>query len=159
MDTPASRLAAMTARLRSAGLRISPQRRAILEVLAESPGHPSAEAVYRIVLPRFPDMSLATVYKTIAELKRHGEVLELQFSDRDNRYDGLCPVPHPHLICLGCGAIVDPSLPVLEGMAETLAATTGYLVTSHRLDFYGLCPVCREQGAKVKEPRNQDPDD
>jgi Fur family peroxide stress response transcriptional regulator len=152
MDTPTDRLAAMVARLRERGHRISPQRLEILRHLAESPDHPTAEALHRRLLPRFPDLSLATVYKTIAVLKACGEILELQFSGQDNRYDAARPTPHPHCICLACGAIADPpapgapgapSAPDVAALATALAAATGYTLTSHRLDFYGLCPACR----------------
>jgi len=137
------RLAAMQARLREHGHRVSPQRLEILRIPAESPDHPAAETVHRRLLSRFPAMSLATVYKTIAALKHCGEVLELQFSDRDNRYDGRRPTPHPHCICLDCGAILDPPLPGAEALAGAMAEATGYHILSHRLDFYGICPACR----------------
>lgn len=137
------RQADMAARLKAAGYKLTPQRLAILKVLAASEGHPSAEQVHARLQPEHPSMSLATVYKTIALLKRAGEVLELQFSDRDNRYDGHRPEPHPHLICTACGAIVDPDLPGLDNLAEELSRRTGFVVSSHRLDFYGLCPACR----------------
>ncbi|KHK01296.1 Fur family transcriptional regulator [Desulfovibrio sp. TomC] len=138
-----SRLAVITERLRGCGYRITPQRLAILTVLAQSPDHPSAETVHRRLLPDIADLSLATVYKTIAALKACGEVLELQFSDRDNRYDAARPNPHPHLICQGCGAVVDPELPGVEAMAAALAQATGYSILTHRLDFFGLCPACQ----------------
>jgi len=148
MDTATDRLAAMVARLRERGHRMSPQRLEILRSLAESPDHPTAETLHQRLLPRFPDMSLATVYKTIAVLKNCGEILELQFSDRDNRYDARCPTPHPHCICLACRAIVDPPVPGVEAMAKALAEATGYAITAHRLDFYGLCPACRQAREK-----------
>lgn len=141
------RLDHMTARLKAAGHKLTLQRLAILEVLAASAGHPSAEQIHARLQPDHPSMSLATVYKTIALLKKSGEVLELQFSDRDNRYDGHRPEPHPHLICTACGAIVDPDLPGLDDLAEELSRRTGFAVTSHRLDFYGLCPACRAKQA------------
>jgi Fur family peroxide stress response transcriptional regulator len=75
-----------------------------------------------------------------------GEVQELQFSSRDNRFDGHNPNPHPHLICLECDRIMDPDFPGLNGMIDDLSRKTGYSVTSHRLDFYGLCPDCRKAG-------------
>jgi Fur family peroxide stress response transcriptional regulator len=145
MTTPPeqTRLGIMTARLRGSGYRITPQRLAILTVLADSLDHPTVETVHRRLLPAIPDLSLATVYKTITALKACGEVLELQFSDRDNRYDAARPTPHPHLICQGCGAVVDPPLAGVETMAEALAQATGYAILSHRLDFFGLCPKCR----------------
>ena len=156
-DTP--RLAAITARLRERGYRITPQRLAILRVLAESPDHPTVEAVYRRLLPDFPDLSLATVYKTITALKACGEVLELQFSDRDNRYDAACPTPHPHLICQGCGAVADPELPGVEAMAKALAQATGYSILTHRLDFFGLCPECQTKRDKPDQAGNSDNSD
>lgn len=141
----ANRLQAMTDRLRRSGYRVTPQRLAILKALLHRRDHPTAEAVHRRLLADLPDLSLATVYKTIAALKACGEILELQFSDRDNRYDAARPGPHPHLICQGCGAVIDPVLPGVEAMANALAAATGYSILSHRLDFFGLCPVCRQQ--------------
>ncbi len=145
MGTTDDRLHDMVARLRETGHRMTPQRLEILRVLVRSTDHPTAEAIYRRLLPCFPSMSLATVYKTIAALKAAGEVLELEFSDRDNRYDGKSPRPHPHLICLGCGAILDPDVADIDTLAEKLAMATGYAILSHRLDFYGLCPACRQR--------------
>jgi Fur family peroxide stress response transcriptional regulator len=140
------RLEAIITRLRQCGYRVTPQREAILAALADSPDHPTAEAVHQRLLPALPDLSLATVYKTLTALKACGEVLELQFSNQDNRYDAARPRPHPHLICQGCGAVTDPDLPGIEAMAESLAEATGYAILSHRLDFFGLCPACRQHG-------------
>lgn len=149
MNAPEKRLETMVERLRERGCRITPQRLEILRVLAESRGHPSAEAIHRQVAAIFPTMSLATVYKTITVLKKAGEILELEFSDRDNRYDGNRPRPHPHLVCQVCGAITDPDLASLDALARQLAAATGYEILSHRLEFYGICPQCR--AAKIDQ--------
>jgi len=89
-------------------------------------------------------MSLATVYKTISLLKREGEILELEFSDLGNRYDGRKPYPHPHVICTGCGKIIDPSHLDLDEITSRMMAETGFKIMTHRLDFYGLCPNCQE---------------
>lgn len=140
-----TRLDAMVAHLRRQGHRISPQRLEILRELAGSPDHPTAEALHRRLLPRFPAMSLATVYKTIAALKQCGEILELQFSDRDNRYDAIRPTPHPHCICVECGAVTDPPAPDIERFVASLIDASGYAISSHRLDFFGLCPRCRKK--------------
>lgn len=145
MTADNDRLEAMTAHLHRLGHRISPQRLEILRALAASPDHPTAEALHRQLLPRFPDMSLATVYKTIAVLKKCGEILELQFSGSDNRYDARHPTPHPHCICLECGAVTDPPAPDMDGLVRALIAASGYAISSHRLDFFGLCPVCRKK--------------
>ncbi|NLI80808.1 MAG: transcriptional repressor [Deltaproteobacteria bacterium] len=131
-------------KLRETGHRITPQRIAILRILAESRGHPSVEDIYEKVKVNFPTTSLATVYKTISVIKELGEVLELEFSKEQNRYDGKNPSPHPHLICVKCREIIDPKLSSLEPLTQELTANTGYRILSHRLDFYGLCPKCQQ---------------
>ena len=108
MTNPDIRLQHIIKVLREAGRRITPQRLAVLRILAESKKHPSVEAIHHEIKKEFPTTSLATVYKTITLLKEVGEVLELGFADGGCRYDGNRPYPHPHVICTGCGAIVDP---------------------------------------------------
>lgn len=140
-----TRLDHVLSRLRERGQRITPQRLAILRILAESEGHPSVEEIYSIILKDFPTTSLATVYKTITLLKELGEVLELEFSHGSNRYDGSRPFPHPHVVCTRCKRIVDPDLASLSAMTAEVSEQTGFQVVNHRLDFYGLCPECQEK--------------
>jgi Fur family peroxide stress response transcriptional regulator len=124
--------------------RITPQRMAVLKILATSGGHPSVEKIYEQVKRRFPTTSLATVYKTVTLLKELNEVLELGFPEGGNRYDGHRPYPHPHLICTKCKRIIDPDLESLAGVTQELVSETGFKITSHRLDFFGLCPGCQK---------------
>jgi Fur family peroxide stress response transcriptional regulator len=142
----ASRLQQMVEKLRTRAFRITPQRLAVLEVLAASANHPSVEMIFEQVRERFPTTSLATVYKTVALLKEVHEVLELGFPDRGNRYDGHMPHPHPHLICTRCGTILDPDLDGLTDLTQELAAATGFQIRTHRLDFFGICRDCQEAG-------------
>ena len=143
---PQDRLDELVARLRELGCRLTPQRMAVIKVLATSVEHPSAEQIYARVKVHFPTTSLATIYKTVTLLKGMGEVAELGFSDDSNRYDGSKPYPHPHLVCVECRSIVDPEVPTLTGLSYQVAANTGYRILSHRLDFFGVCPQC--QGAE-----------
>lgn len=143
--TEENRLRQIVGRLQQSGHRITPQRYSILKVLVESREHPSAEDIYRELSASFPTMSLATVYKTLTLLKQEGEVLELGFSDLGNRYDGNKPYPHPHVICTDCGAVVDPPHFDVEKMTREMIRATGFAIKTHRLDFYGLCPACREK--------------
>lgn len=143
-NTPDMRLNQMLERLKESDLRITPQRYAVLHVLANSPDHPSVESIHAELLENYPTMSLATVYKTINLLKQEGEVLELEFSDLSNRYDGKKPYPHPHVICTKCGKITDPSQLNLEEITSKMMKETGFKIVSHRLDFYGICPNCLE---------------
>ena len=145
MPDSKTRLDHVLSKLKERGQRITPQRLAILRILAVSEGHPSVEEIHNLVLKDFPTTSLATVYKTITLLKELGEVLELEFSQGSNRYDGSKPFPHPHVVCTGCKRIVDPDLESLSAMTTEVSEQTGYKVSNHRLDFYGLCPECQKE--------------
>ena len=109
-----TRIDAMLAKLKSRDFRITPQRYAVLRILASSEEHPSVAEIYEAVRVEFPTTSLATVYKTVSLLKEIGEVLELGFHDGNNRYDGTRPFPHPHVICTQCRKIMDPELVSLD---------------------------------------------
>ena len=137
------RLETMIQKMRDKGCRITPQRIAILKILSKSKGHPSVENIYEQVKKNFPTTSLATVYKNISMLKELGEVLELSFGTESSRYDGNKPNPHPHLICTECKTIVDPDLDSLKGVSSELIKETGFRITNHRLDFFGICPECQ----------------
>ncbi len=139
------RLEHMLSKLKRQHFRITPQRLCVVKILAAGKGHPSAEEIYAQVKKDFPTTSLATVYKTINLLKEMGEILELGFSHDSSRYDGSNPHPHPHLICMRCKRIVDFEAPALTGMARDISRKTGYEIVNHRLDFFGICPECREE--------------
>ena len=144
MLDPQTRFEELAAKLREQEYRLTPQRIALLRLLATSNGHPSASQLYEQMKDQFPTTSLATVYKTLNVLKEIDEVLELGFSDDDNRYDGSRPYPHPHLICVRCRKIMDPELSIAQDLVQQVAQQSGYQIISHRLDFYGVCPECRE---------------
>ncbi|MGE5800273.1 MAG: Fur family transcriptional regulator [Syntrophaceae bacterium] len=135
----------MLSKLKSRAFRITPQRLAVLKILAASEGHPSVDDIYKEVKALFPTTSLATVYKTVSLLKELNEVLELGFPDGSNRYDGHNPVPHPHAICMKCKKIMDPELMNLDELSEEMSRKTGYKIFHHRLDFFGLCPECQQK--------------
>jgi len=129
-------------KLRENGHKITPQRLAIVKILAKSKGHPSVEDIYDEIKTDFPTMSLATVYRNIVLIKSFGEVLELGFPDGSNRYDGNKPYPHPHVICVKCKKIVDPDLDTLDELKSEVASETNFKILNHRLDFFGICSNC-----------------
>jgi Fur family peroxide stress response transcriptional regulator len=137
------RVEEMLSKLKSRDFRITPQRLAVLKILAASEIHPSVDDIYKEVKALFPTTSLATVYKTVSLLKELNEVLELGFPDGSNRYDGYNPVPHPHAICMKCKKIMDPELMNIDELSEEMSRKTGYKIFHHRLDFFGLCPECQ----------------
>jgi len=143
MVDPQARFEALVARLREQECRLTPQRIALLRILASSDGHPSAAQLYDQLHAQFPTTSPGTIYKTLNLLKDLDEVLELGFSDDDRRYDGNKPYPHPHLICVRCRKIIDPELSLAQDLVQQVAEKSGYQIISHRLDFYGVCPECQ----------------
>jgi Fur family peroxide stress response transcriptional regulator len=139
------RLKQMMSKLKEHDLRITPQRIAVLKVLAVSDGHPSVEQIYENVRAKFPTTSLATIYKTVNLLKQLDEVLELGFPDGSNRYDGNKPYPHPHVICTKCKQIIDPDVGGLEELKKEVVKATGFQIQNHRVDFFGICQDCQSR--------------
>lgn len=136
------RLQQMISALKAHNFRLTPQRLAVLQILAASKDHPSVEQTFEEVRKNFPTTSLATIYKTIAMLKELHEVLEIRFAEC-SRFDGNKPYPHPHVICLKCKKIHDPDLVGLEQLTQEAARLTGFKLLDHRLDFFGICPECQ----------------
>ena len=139
------RLGQMVSKLKERYFRLTPQRLAVLKILAEDETHPTVAQIFEEVKKEFPTTSLATVYKTLILLKEVSEVLELGFPDGSNRYDGYKPFPHPHMICTKCKKIVDPELTSLRDLNKEMSRKTGYQIMYHRMDFFGLCPDCRRE--------------
>ncbi len=121
------------------GLKLTPQRMAILEYLEGNTEHPSAETVYRAVKQRFPTMSFATVYNTLERLRERGGLLELTIDPSRKRYDPNTD-PHHHLICLKCKRIVDVKADFKLNVPEE--QRKDFKVTGTHVEFYGVCPEC-----------------
>ncbi len=146
---PQKRLAQMIKVLREEGCRLTPQRLALLKIIASSEEHPSVDRLFELIKTDFPTTSLATIYKTLSLLKDMGEVLELNLAVVGSRYDGNKPYPHPHVICNKCGRILDPEFTGLADISSEMVKKTGYLITHHQLNFFGLCPACQKEGQSV----------
>lgn len=152
MTRRSGRLQAMLEGLRASGLRLTPQRVAICEVLATSRSHPTAYEIYRRLRRRFPTMSLATVYKTLDALVRLGLVSALgDAGDGMVHYDGDTE-PHINLVCLSCHRVQDLEGVDVRALHQRVAARSGYALQGARLVYYGLCPDCqRKAQASVRE--------
>lgn len=137
------RFEAIIEKIRAKNFKLTPQRMAVARVLSNGGRHPTVEEIHEELRDRFPTMSLATVYRNVLLMKSLGEVMEIGFADGSNRYDGMRPHPHPHVICIACREILDPELSGLEDLSEEVARETGFEIVSHRVDFFGICPKCR----------------
>jgi len=134
----------MCQKFRALGLKVTPQRRSIFQVLEGNTGHPSAEAVYAQVCAFIPEISLATVYNTLRELVDLGEVRELNLGDGKSRYDPDLS-SHQHLVCVRCDEVADVACDI-SGLALVPEQSQGYHVLGADVTFYGICPVCQQQG-------------
>jgi Fur family peroxide stress response transcriptional regulator len=143
MHNPEIRFEEMITSLKVRDFRMTPQRVELVRLIAASDGHPSATQLYENIKNRFPTMSLATVYKTLAMLKDMHQVLEIDLRD-DSHYDGNRPSPHPHLICTKCNKIVDGDLVLDPAAIRKLESASGYQILHPQITFYGLCPNCKE---------------
>jgi len=128
------------------GMRLTPQRLAILEFLDGNTDHPSAESIYEEIKKKHPTTSFATVYKTLETLKTKGGITELTIDPERRRYDPNTQ-SHHHLICLGCKKIVDIeanfSLNVPEAEAQS------FEVIGNHIEFYGYCPNCKKTEGRL----------
>lgn len=128
---------------RQNGLRITPQRRVILELLAEDETHPTADELYQRVLSLMPDVSRTTVYNTLRELVALGELTVVEdLREGGTRYDTK-NYHHHHLYCMRCHALIDiiQDFPSMELRPEDAA---GYQIVKSRVTFYGICPDCQD---------------
>jgi Fur family peroxide stress response transcriptional regulator len=135
-----------SAALRGVGLRLTGPRRVVLEVVWGTEAHPTAEAVHQMVRRRLPRVSLGTVYRNLRQLVALGLVKELPGPHA--RFDGNLS-DHHHFTCLACGRIADVDGPLTEPHSRALlsrvAASGGFSVTHHRIEFYGRCAACRKK--------------
>ncbi|MCG7336803.1 peroxide-responsive transcriptional repressor PerR [Sporosarcina sp. ACRSM] len=135
--------------LKTSGVRITPQRHAILEFLISSDTHPTADEIYKALADDFPNMSVATVYNNLRVFRNAGLVKELTYGDSSSRFDFVTH-DHYHIICDECGTIVDFHHPGLEEVEHLASHVTGFKVNSHRLEVYGTCPTCAARVADTK---------
>jgi Fur family transcriptional regulator, stress-responsive regulator len=127
-------------RLRDRGWRITPQRRAVAEVLLGENVHLTAEQVFDSARRIVPEISLATVYNTLNELVAMNEVTEVVASGGPVRYDSNVERPHQHLTCLSCGELLDV-YPAGERVLA-LEEDYGYSIVGIAITFQGYCPDC-----------------
>ena len=127
--------------LRTKGLKVTPQRIAIYNMLSMTKEHPNAETIYKTLEPTHPTMSLATVYKTLDFFKGIGLIQELNVGEGSARYDAT-PESHPHVVCTYCNNVADLPVDGLDDLRGQIAHLTNYQLETEQIIFYGKCPAC-----------------
>jgi len=129
-------------RLRDRGWRVTPQRRAVAEVLTGEHVHVTADEVLERARTVIPEISLATVYNTLGELVAMGEVLEVRASRGPVRYDPNVHTAHHHLVCTECGKLLDVTPTGVENVGLSGAEAHGFVIDDVDVTFRGRCPDC-----------------
>ena len=124
----------------------SRKREAILQAVCSTTCHPTAEWVYQTLKPDYPDLSLGTVYRNLAQFKEDGVIASIGIVRGQERFDGNTR-PHTHFVCSRCGDVVDIPGNFLEAAQIDEAAKKYRLsVESCDLMLRGLCGKCSQQG-------------
>jgi Fe2+ or Zn2+ uptake regulation protein len=138
MDSPAE----VTQRFREHGLKVTPQREAVVRALAGNGTHPTAESVHAAVTAEMPNVSLRTVYQVLSDLAEMGEVQALDLGTGAARFDPNVDLHH-HLVCTGCGKVRD--LYASFGPVRVPpGAEQGFDVDRAEVVFRGRCETCRQ---------------
>ena len=137
----------MAAALRSRGYKLTPQRRAIIEVLGGSGEHLTPSDIFTRLRDRQPGIGLVTVYRTLELLQASGLLCEVHIGDScrsylKNRANG----HHHHLVCRSCGKVIDFTGCELDSLEKSLSAETGFKIEKHLLEFMGCCRNCLSEG-------------
>jgi Fur family ferric uptake transcriptional regulator len=134
--------------IRKNGYKLTPQRHAVLKVIAASRDHLTPEAIYEKARQEKSDIGLVTVYRTLELLSRLDLLCQVHSPDGCRNYMMRRPVEHHHhLICSSCGRVVDFSGCSLTDLEEKLSSETKFDIHSHLLEFYGICSECRPASA------------
>ena len=139
-------IAQSSAKLEGAGFKLTPARRAVIEVLAKEHTHLTAPQVVQVVGKRAPGVGRASVYRTLELLARLGLVQASSMGRAATTYV-LCDVHHHHVICRTCHQTVEFEDCDLEKLERALSKRLGYHIEGHLVEFYGCCPECRVQAS------------
>ena len=126
-------------------VRFSRNRQDILDCLRATDTHPTAEWIFVRLKPTHPSLSLATVYRNLAQLKEEGLVLSMGVVQGKERFDAAVR-PHTHVLCVRCGRLIDVSdVSVPPDVLASVTGATGFDLSAHGVQFSGLCPDCQSK--------------
>jgi Fe2+ or Zn2+ uptake regulation protein len=131
----------LTTRFRTQGLRVTTQRQVIFRLLEGNVEHPTVEALYEAARAEMPTISLKTVYQTVHDLERLGEVRLLDVGTGSVRVDPNVEHPHHHMICTRCGRVRDVLVDVAD-LRIPARARQGFAVADVQVHFRGVCAEC-----------------
>ena len=128
----------ITERCEAKGLRMTGQRRVIAETLQSSDDHPDVEELFARASARDPNISIATVYRTVKLFEEAGILERVEFGDGRARYEDAEREHHDHLIDMNTGQVIEFVDAEIEALQEKIAAKLGYKLKGHKLELYGV---------------------
>ena len=129
----------------TAGMRITNQRALIMEIIRQGQGHIDADEIYRRARKRKPRLSLSTVYRTLQIFKKLGLVEELHFDESHHHYEAKPSAEHHHLVCLGCGRLIEFHYPLSRYIKRNIPEAKGFDITETEVRVTGYCAKCRQK--------------
>jgi Fe2+ or Zn2+ uptake regulation protein len=126
-------------------MRATSQRALILEVIRRGVGHLDADEIYRQARKKEPRLSLSTVYRSLQAFKKLGLVEEVHFDEDHHHYELKQPPEHHHLVCLGCGRIIEFQHPVSRYVRRNVAEAKDFEIVDTELRMTGYCSRCRRE--------------
>jgi Fe2+ or Zn2+ uptake regulation protein len=130
-------------KLKQTGLRVTRQRSAILDIIRQ--GHLDADEIYRRTREKGYNLSLSTVYRALKKFKEARLVEELHFDDAHHHYEATPVQEHHHLVCLGCGKVIEFKLPSSHHIEKNLPEAKGFAITGTEIRVTGYCPRCKNK--------------
>ena len=133
----------IAATLREHGHKLTPQRLAVIKVMVASQDHMTPDELYEKARRVNPAIGRVTVYRTLDVLSDLGLLCRVHGQNGCRSYLVRKPVGHHHhLVCSGCGKVIDFTNCNLDEMEKKLSQESGFDITGHLLEFYGLCHGC-----------------
>jgi Fur family transcriptional regulator, ferric uptake regulator len=149
MAPKSERAARYEAELRDAGVRMTKQRLAIIQVLAETTDHPDANEIFHRAFALDRSISLSTVYRTMRILEERGTIHRHAFDQGRARFEHASQEHHDHLIDIDTGRVIEFRSEKIEELQAEIARELGYDIVRHKLELYGV----RRRGKAVKAKR------
>jgi len=129
--------------LKTAGLRVTSQRSLIMDIIHR--GHLDADEIYRQARQKDSHLSLSTVYRSLQAFKKLGLVEELHFDDAHHHYEVKPSDEHHHLVCLGCGKVIEFRHPLSRYLKRSIPESRNFDITETEIRMAGYCAECRRK--------------
>jgi Fur family transcriptional regulator, ferric uptake regulator len=131
--------------------RVTGQRRLLLEIIRAQGEHLDAEELYRLARRQYPRLNRSTVYRTVRLLRDLGLIDEVHLGEDHHHYEIKAPAHHHHLICLGCGQVLEFSNPLAEELAAAVAREHDFEIREIQIDITGYCADCRKKMGRLTD--------